>query len=230
MIPKVIVKFDEEKDLKNIWETCNKEASYGYSWKNSVSKNILEICEGKKYEACKPKLKKVMSYIYKSPLNKIIVKAFNDAWEKVEKEYFKRLEKITGTKFPCKKIEGYITTAGRCPYNYNKKNPHFYIQFFSNILGGIHTAGHELMHIHLHNANWWKNVEKEIGNGKTHDLKEALTIILDIDFLDLFIIKGHGYPNHKELRKYIKQEWKKNKNFDKLTKKCIKWIKKNGVK
>jgi hypothetical protein len=91
-------------------------------------------------------------------------------------------------------------------------------------------AGHELMHIHLHNTDWWKRVKRKMGQEKTHDLKEALTELLNLEFRNLWIVEDKGYPNHAKLREFISKKWKKDKDFDKLTDNCIKWIKKNGVK
>jgi len=220
-------KFDKERDLKNIWETANSKNDYGYVFKKGVTQNILDICEGEEYERCRNELLKTMSSLYSNLLVDEIVNAMNKSWAIVEKEYFKRLEKITKKKFPFKGVNAYLTTASRCPYNSDSKDPSFYFNFFGSIISEPHTAGHELMHIHLHNSEWWLNVEKELGNKKTHDLKEAMTELLNLEFRDLWIIDDLGYPNHQELRKFINKEWKKKKDFNLLTDKCIKWIKKN---
>ena len=107
---------------------------------------------------------------------------------------------------------------------------HFFVNFFSNIPHALDTAGHELMHIHIHNTDYWTKTEKEIGYDKTHDLKEALTELLNLEFKDLWIAEDRGYPNHTKLRKYISSQWKKEKDFDKLMENSIKWIKRNGIK
>ena len=223
-------KFDKEKDMHNIWETANSKLSYGYDFKKDLSKITLSICHNKKYEKCKKSLTNSMNHIYKSSWPKLIYNSFNQNWSKIEKEYFRRLEKITKTKFPFKKINAYLTTSSRCPYNPNKKGPYFFVKFFSNIPSALHVAGHELMHIHLHNNGWWEKFEKEIGNDKTHDLKESLTELLNLEFQDLWVVHDPSYPNHENLRKYISQQWKRKKDFDLLTENCIKWIKKNGIK
>ena len=230
MIPKVIFKFDKEKDLENIWETANAKDSYGQSWKDRVTPNIIKMCKGKKYNDCKVELKKTMSYIHNNPVTDITANLFSKGWEKIEKEYFERLQKMMKSPFYSKKVRAYLTTAGRCPYNPNSVPPSFYVTFFAGIPNILEIAGHELMHLHFHHSKYWKICEKEFGNKKTHDLKEALTVLLNLEFRDLWILEDRGYPNHIELRKFISQQWKKEKNFDKLIDKSIKWIKKNGIK
>ena len=230
MNSQLIIIFDKEKDLKNIWDACNAKPSYGHNWKGSISKNISKICKGKKYEKCKDELEKKMISLYNNPLIKLTAKSFDSGWSNISDKYFRRLEKITKRKISLKKVEAYLTTAARCPYSPNKKIPYFYINFFSSIPNALHTMGHELMHIHLHNTNWWEYVENKIGNDKTHDLKEALTQLLNLEFRDLWLVQEKGYPNHKLLRNYISKKWKERKDFNKLTDDCINWIKRNGVK
>jgi hypothetical protein len=229
---KTIVEFkwDIDKDLYNIWETANSTKTYGYDFKRRLTKNILKICNGKSYRACNKKLREEMKEMYKNTLFKYSLEYFNDIWKKVEKDYFRRLEKVTNRKFPFKKVNAYLTTAGRCPYRYHWRPPAYYVNFFGNVPSILHISGHEIMHIHLHNTDWWKKVEKELGNRKTHDLKEALTELLNLEFKDIWIMKDEPYPDHRLLRNYISQQWKKEKNFDKLTEDCIKWIQKKGVK
>lgn len=222
--------FDKEKDLRNIWNTANTTTHYGHDFKSKVSKNLIEICENKKYEECREELLKTMSSLYKNLLLKIAIKTLNKAWDGIEKDYFARLEKITKQKLSIKKVKAYLTTISRCPYNPDSKETFFFCNFFWSLSSQMQTAGHELMHIHLHNSPWWDKVEIEIGKEKTHDLKESMTQLLNLEFRDLWIVEDRGYDAHAELRKYISSEWKRKKNFNLLTENCIKWIKKNGVK
>lgn len=226
MIPKLEFKFDEEKDLYNIWDACNSKSCWGHDFKKNIPKNILKICKGKKFRACKAELNKKVKTTYKNHLIKEIVEYVNKLWKIREKEYFERLKKIMGEDFYCKKIDVYFTTASRCPYNYNKKHPYFYVSLFNGIPGILSTAGHELMHLQFHNSKYWNMVEKEVGYNKTCDLKEALTVLLNLEFKDLWMAKDQGYPNHQRLREFIEKEWKKEKDFDKLIIKYIKYMKK----
>ena len=75
------------------------------------------------------------------------------------------------------------------------------------------TAGHEIMHLHFHNTHW-SEIEEKIGKEKTFDLKEALTVLLNIEFKDLWFYMDSGYSLHKELRDFISKIWKEKKDFD----------------
>jgi len=221
MIPKVEFKFNLKVDLFNLWQTATSSSKW-HDFKKSVSQNIVNICEGKKFEECEEELKRVIKNIHKNKLIEIYRKSLEESWREVEKEYFNRMEKIFKKKFPFKKVKAYITTSGRCPYDPDK--PSFMVSLFYSLPGSLNTCGHEIMHIFFHHT-YWKDIEKEIGKEKTADLKEALTVILNLEFRDLLIALDQGYKSHKELREFIEKEWKKKKNFEVLLNKCVKYLK-----
>lgn len=220
-MPKLIFKFDKERDLYNIWETCNKDSSW-YNHKKNIAPVFLEICEGKELKQCKSELKDHRKKMYQSKLLGVFVKFIQEAWNTINDEYFKRLELITKRKFKFERINAYITTVMRCPYD--PKEPSFMVSFFRDISNALLTCGHELMHIQFHNT-YWEDVEKKIGENKTADLKEALTVLLNLEFKDLWFVEDKGYDSHKELRAFIEKEWKQEKDFERLLKKCVEYLK-----
>jgi hypothetical protein len=98
------------------------------------------------------------------------------------------------------------------------------VSFFRDLASALNTCGHELLHIQFHNL-YWNQVENQIGEKKTSDLKEALTVLLNLEFKDLWFVEDKGYEIHKELRKFITDEWKKEKDFRILLDKCINYLK-----
>jgi len=223
-MPKVIFKFDKEKDLWNNWATINYESPWE-KMHNNVTPILTDMCKGKKFEECKDKLEKFNDIVYKSPLIKIITVAFQEAWDKINNEYFKRLERIMKSKFPMKEVTAYLTTQYRCPYN--EEEGWFMVSIYRSIFYVMATAGHELMHIHFHKT-YWPRIEKQLGKEKTADLKEALTVLLNLEFRDLWFVKDEGKDNEEQrkLRQFIEQQWKKKKDFNVLMKKCVSYLKK----
>jgi hypothetical protein len=222
MKTKVTFKLDLEKDIHNVWETANSNLTYGYDFKKHIHKKTLSICRGKKFEECKKELAKGATKIYSNKLIPILIKAVNDSWKTINDEYFRRLEKITKTKMYRNSFTGYLTFAGRCPYN--TKEHYFYFSYFEPFARIMEIAAHEIMHLQFHNT-YWNKVEKKIGKKKTGDLKEALTVLLNLEFRDLWFVEDRGYQMHKELREFISQEWKKDKDFEKLIEKCVEYLK-----
>jgi hypothetical protein len=217
---KVIFKFDKEKDLFNNWDLSNCKKS---SWANiSISEEARKICENKTFEECKKELSDYTSNIHNSPFIKLVLASWEEAWKIIEKEFFKRMDKVMKNKFT-ENISAYLTTSKTCPYDPDEG--YFMISFFSSIPRALSTCGHEIMHLYFHKF-YWDKVEKEIGKEKTEDLKEALTVLLNLEFKDLWFMEDMGYEPHKELREFIAQEWEKEKDFDVLLDKCVKYLKK----
>lgn len=215
---KVVFGFDKEKDLWNHWDKSNWNPSFGNF---KVHPKTLEICKGKKFEECKDELSNHFKRIYESELIDIHSKAVEKAWRGIEGKFFDRMDKLMKNKFD-KDITAYITTSPVCPYD--TKEPSFMYSFFSSLPGALGTCGHEIMHLYFHEF-YWEGVERKIGEKKTGDLKEALTVLLNTEFKDLWFSEDKGYEEHKELRKFIAEEWKKEKDFDNLLEKCVEYLK-----
>ena len=225
IMTKVIFKFDKEKDLWNNWFAVNFESKWELGKNFNNIQKLEEGCKGKTFEECKKKIEDFHKRLHNSFLIEETKNAFQEAWNKINEEFFKRLEKITGNKFPFKEVTAYITTQSLCPYDY--KGGSFMISIFSNIPSALKMAGHELMHLDFHN-NDWKKIEEKIGKEKTSDLKEALTILLNLEFRDLWFVedKGKSSEEQQKLREFIKKGWSKEKNYKSLLQKCIIYLKK----
>lgn len=223
MKPQIKFTFDEEKDIFNIWRTCNSKTHWGHDFKKDLTQNFIDICKDKELKDCKKDLKKIMKDKYKSSMIESTIKGARLSWKEIGPRYFDKLEKITGKAFPHNKVTAYLTTVSMSPYK-TGKNPFFYFNMFQALTGIMRVTGHELMHIHFH-YYYWNKIEKEIGFDKTGDLKEALTVLLNLEFKDLWIANDKGYPQHEELRRFIANQWEKKKDFDLLLTKCVKYLK-----
>lgn len=216
---KVIFKFDKEKDLYNIWDLSNAGNSFRKNFQ--VDSRIKEICGEKKFEKCKKKLADYLSNLHNSKIISIEVEAVEKAWREIENEFFKRMNKLMKNKFS-REITAYLTTIGTCPYD--PEEPSFMFSILYSLPKSLQTCGHEIMHLYFHEF-YWDKIEKQIGKEKTADLKEALTILLNLEFKDLWFIEDMGYEQHKELRDFILEEWIKEKDFEILLSRCVKYLK-----
>jgi hypothetical protein len=139
-------------------------------------------------------------------------------WDIISKEYQKIAETVFGVSL-LKDIVVYLTVNDRCPYNI--KDNYFFVSFPSR--SEIIIAMHELWHFYT----WYKFGiiwEEKIGKQKYNDLKESLTVLLNIECKNLFSkeIKDNGYPQHKNLRNKILEIWEKEKNIEKVWDELIK--------
>lgn len=214
--------FSKERDIKNIWRTFNSGESFGKNFLEDINTEVRTGISKKNFEETREFLEKINEKIYSSYTLKNLIECLNKSWNEIEKVYIERLEKITKRKICSNSITGYITTISRCPYDPKERS--FMVSCFGNLFDAMRTTGHEIFHLQFHEY-FWNKVEKEVGKEKTHYIKEALTVLLNIEFLDLWFLKDKGYEIHKELRNFIEEEWKKEKDFDRLIDKCIDFVK-----
>jgi hypothetical protein len=225
---KLKFEFEKERDLWNIWETCRKRDSW-CDFSRGMPKEVVKFCRGKTFRYAKPKILNYYKKIYESGFISVYLNSVEKFWNLVEVDFYRRLEKITRKKFKKKRSVVYLTLATRCPYDYNKEDNKswFMICFWSNLSNAILTIAHELMHFHFFD-NYVDKIVDEIGEKKMEDLKESLTVLLNLEFGDLFFSFDRGYDLHRNLRKFIVRQWNRKKDFDLLLSKCVEYLKKNG--
>lgn len=156
---------------------------------------------------------KVREFVRKYILdNKIQLEALcismQNNWDQVGARFETRTENIFGVQIS-DTITGYLTITGRFPYN--TKRMFFYVS--TNAININGTVMHELWHFYT----WEKFGEREIlrlGVNKYNDVKEALTVLLNLEFSDIMTTKDFGYPQHQDLRKIIADTWLKTKNIE----------------
>lgn len=216
------IQYNIKKDAWNYWSSINKSGPYTNPLRYMYAGLIKKIKRKTQFQVLKMQ-KKRFSNFQKSPLLGAYINALSKAWNGIEKKYFDRLKNITKKPICSRKFKVYITTIARCPYNAEEK--WFMINFFSPIPHAMRTIGHEIMHLQFHKY-FWKKIEKEIGEQKTGDLKEALTVLLNLEFKDLWFVEDEGYEKHKNLREFIAKQWQKQKDFNLLLDKCVEYLKK----
>ncbi len=140
------------------------------------------------------------------------VKKYQEDWNSISDEYQKRTEAIFGTTLP-HDVSGFLTVNNRCPYNI--EGNYFYISF-PNKPSNL-TAMHELWHFYT-----WYGIgpgeEERLGKEKYNELKESLTVLLNIECPDLLgsNVVDAGYPQHKELRTEMLAFWESNRDIKAL--------------
>lgn len=219
--------FDEEKDIWNVHRMANKNASFTNSDK-MLDPRIFEIAKGKTIDESRAAIRNYNQAIYASDEIPQFCQKLNQAWEPLEKPFFERLEKVMNRPLATQKIIGFVTTQKMCPYHFDPKESWFMTSICRSVNSEMTGAAHEIFHFQFH-AYYWDSVAKEIGDEKTGHLKEALTVLINLDFSDLFSEVDRGYPIHFALREFITQEWKKEPSFKKLIQSCIQYLKENEI-
>lgn len=221
----VTFKIDYKKDAHNYWEAANSNFYWGHNFSKAVFPEIRKNIRGKSWNKSKEYLYALLRKNYKrdGKMINLMKNQFSEAWNMIEGEYFKRLEKVMKKPIYTNKFISYITTIKRCPYD--EKENSFMVNFWEPTVYVLLTAAHELMHLQFHKY-YWNQCRKKLGSSKkTGDLKEALTVLLNKEFLDLIIAKDTGYPAHQKLRKHLSNLWDKTRDFNKVLEGGINYLK-----
>lgn len=202
---KLNFKYNKEKD---IWCLLNKGKSSNNS--SQATKVYEELVE--KYGENPDEKTSVFidEYIEK---NNIDIKKFIHNSEKEFYIIFNEFQKIAEKVFKTSlddEILVYLTVNNRCPYNIQEK--WFFISLSSK--NSTATVMHELWHFYT-----WKKFESEeekIGKEKYNNIKESLTVLLNVECNHLFSAnyEDNGYPQHQELRIKILELWEKNPDIN----------------
>ena len=137
---------------------------------------------------------------------------YQSDWDSIADEYKKIAEgifkvNITNT------VTAYLTINNRSPYSIESNL--FFVKVPSESVRK--TVMHELWHFytwHKFGITW----EEKIGKEKYNEIKEALTVLLNVECKDLLPegVLDMGYPQHQELRAKILKLWSRERDIEKL--------------
>ena len=226
----VTFKIDKKIDFKNHLIGVNSYKKHRPPTPELVKYyNKLKKANGKQ----KFEIFKIRTARYYDPQRKkfrdLVLKQTQEAWNLVEKDYIKAIEKIHGIKFSYKKIHGILSTADRFGYN-PKGNVKWFACSYKSPLFSVDIAMHEIMHFvfHEHFYKQWQN-KFSLNDNQMWAIKEAFTILLNLEASNLRFEFDKGYPAHKKIRSKIKNDWNKHKNFEKVLDNVCSYVKKNRL-
>lgn len=209
------IKFAYDKS-KDIWCLMNKgKSSDNSSFPTKVYKKMVdEMGDNPSEETTSVFIDK---YLAENNYNTAeIIKKFEDDSTKPFETFTKRAEEIFGLKLE-KEVTAYLTVNNRCPYNISEN--YFFVTISHE--SPTSTVMHELWHFYT----WYKfgiTDESILGKQKYNDLKEALTVLLNVEFPDLLNSKkDFGYPQHQELRAKILTLWQEKPDIEFVWKSLI---------
>jgi hypothetical protein len=207
---KLNFKYDKEKD---VWCLLNKgKSSSNSQMPTKVYEQLVASCGEN------PTAEETSKFIdgYISEKNIKIDEYITECqktWDAIADKYQSRAEQIFKAAIP-NGIVVHLTINNRCPYDIEKG--YFFVSM-SNSSSVAKTIMHELWHFYTWYGLGAHQLEK-LGSQKYNDLKEALTVLLNIEYEDLLPsgVQDEGYPQHKALREKVIELWSKDKDIHQL--------------
>lgn len=219
---KLIFGIDKEKDILNLWELCNIPNPWEDKGKIQLKPSLKEKWKNKSLNNSKEEISVYLNEIYNLGYPNFFCESLDKCWSKIGDTYFSRLEKLTKRPVFSESPKAYITTVGRSAYHLLEG--YFTVSMHRQILQALRTCGHELLHMQVENY-FGEEITKKIGALKFDMINESLTVLLNSEFRDLWFMEDKGYSSHIKLRKFISEEWNKEKDFENLIKKCTDYLK-----
>lgn len=209
------VKLNIEKDAWNWWHACNK-TSYNVNWQERIDLEIVKKISGKSkavaFQFLLPYLKK--QYQNESEKLEVIRADAQARFDAEGKIALRHMEKITKYPLCHQNFTCFLTTFPRCPYDYE----HGYVWLCALwptkcYLG---TFLHEVLHFQFY-AYYQNLLEvQRLSKNQQENLKEALTVILNYEFLDFMCQKDNGYSSHIKLREQLEMQWQRKRDLKEL--------------
>lgn len=206
---KVVFEYSREKD---IWCLVN----YGKTSMNSSSTTKVYDLLVKGYGDT-PLVENIAMFIdgYLAT-NNVDIDAYKSKyqsdWNSIADEYRKIAEDVFKIHVD-DTVTAYLTINTRSPYSIESNI--FFVKIPSESVRK--TIMHELWHFYT----WYKFGvvwEEKMGKEKYNEIKEALTVLLNVECKDLLpeSVLDMGYPQHQELRAKILELWSKERDIEKL--------------
>ncbi len=208
---KVTFDYDKEKD---IWCLLNKGKSSTHS--QNATKQYQQLVEK---HGDNLSTETVGGFIDNYLLDKNVsiekyINLYQKDWDTVSEKYHCRAEEVFSVKLPID-IKAYLTINSRCPYSIEEN--YFFVTVPTYDYIARKTVMHELWHFYTWYGLGADQVEK-LGVQKYGELKEALTVLLNVECKDLLPegVEDIGYSQHKELREKILKFWENDRDIVKL--------------
>jgi len=211
---KVKVGFNLEWEVLNWYETICGNSIYGLNSGNKwplgkIPEDVPDQINCQDKDVALDKIKKLVLKMMEEPKNKNFMEAVMEAaekrWVTVEDEYLGKLSKMLDV--PRSNFwddyQAYFTFAVRSPFGQNAF-------MFSGFQKFIDSAAHEVMHIEFLRAYYDHCKEKGLSDLQIGNLKEVLTVLLNIDMSDILTKLDEGYTDHQEIRKKISELYIQN--------------------
>jgi|SRR3989339_1292196 len=225
--PKVKFDYSQEKDIWNLrigLETAHKSRQSDWELRQ-----IIQQC------GQSPSEKDLQEYLNlkwekKSQIMDMLISDLQGYWDSIEGEFFDCLANRTqlSSFFEVKEIKGFFSARYGCGYNYAEN--YFAVSIHNSVLKNTQVAMHEIMHIFFHKQ--WQGfcLDRGLSDKDFWNVKEAMTVLLNLWFKNQLVEYDWGYEEHVALRKFIQEKFIESQDFKKTLAQTCEYIKSHQEK
>ncbi len=137
-------------------------------------------------------------------------------WDRIEIEVETILKRLFETDRGIENITAYLSVNDR--FGYNPQKGFFFTTIYDDNVNKI--CVHELLHFYTYRETL--NIFKDSGvTNLFNDYKEALTVLLNLEFKNVLSGEDKGHLRQQGLREYIKTTWQSGDTVPEYTKRQI---------
>jgi len=220
--PKVKFAYDQEKDIWNL--------GIGLETVRKGRKPDWELTQIIKKYGPSPSEKDLQKYLSlrwegKSQIIDMIISDLQRYWDSVEDRFFDHLmNRMQLSSFhDVRELKGFFSSRSGCGYNTSEN--YFAVSVHNSSLKNTQVAMHEIMHIFFDKQ--WHSFCLELGlsDKDIWNIKESLTVLLNLWFKNQLIDLDWGYAENTELRGLIKEKFLESRDFKKTLEQACDYIK-----
>jgi hypothetical protein len=172
----------------------------------------------------------------KEPITtKYLINYLNNYLEDYGQKILEKFSILTGISYKNKDLNYYVNTT---PVSLHSSSEHFisiggYHSFISYPTVVIHEICHIFFHDFVRSENFLSfskisDISEILSIKQENELKEIVTVIINLEFLDLIAQKDQGYPNHQSIRHELEMLWLNKPDFTIWISEAIKIYKKDN--
>jgi hypothetical protein len=164
---------------------------------------------------------------------KYLIAYLNSYAEEYGQKILDRFDLLMGSSCSPKDIGYYVNTT---PVSLHSSSQQFIsISGYHSFIAYPTVIAHEICHLYFYNFlrskkflsfNQVSDIAELLTESQENEVKEMITIILNLEFLDLINQDDPGYPHHQIMRRELQALWLNKPDFISLVSEAIKIYKK----
>lgn len=209
----ISIEYSKDRDIENILKATQSKNST----KRTTTQKLYVERYGEEFDA--DTVGKFLDWYFTEreiDINKELERIRHN-WDEIKDVAIQRFNQMFGIDLRGD-LTAYLTTDSRCTYNTD--NGYFFVSYTSTSNPPNLIILHELLHFYT-NQKYYDTLKQDgVTDERYNDIKESMAVLLNVVFKDLLgDATDKGYPQHQDMRDWMRNEYTNNPNLDALIEK-----------